>query len=186
MIAVAKTGFYQTSTIVTETVGDLTETVTDTSNTDDKAKSSFYQGQQHYEDSQAAEDILEQIEQIQEDLEVNSLVVRMGLWFPGTPGEDEELFRYTFTDTVEFPENLGVSVAESKTVATAEAVFSIQKDDVEFATITFAAAAAVGTISSVAATTFIAGNTISVIAPSTVDTTLSAISMTLAANRITS
>jgi hypothetical protein len=184
MTIVAKTGFFQTSTVVVETVGDLTETVADTENTDDKAKSSFYQSQRHYEDSAAAEDYLIQIEAIVEGLEANSLVVRMGLWFVGIPSEDEELFRYTFTDTVEFPENLGVSLAESKVQATAEAVFSIQKDDVEFATITFEAGSDVGTIGDVAATTFIAGNTISVVAPSVVDTTLSDISMTLAATRV--
>jgi hypothetical protein len=186
MTIVAKTGFYQTSTIVTETVGDLTETVTDTSSTDDKAKSSFYQSQHHYEEADAAADILEEIEQIQEDLEANSLVVRMGLWFAGTPSEDELLFRYTFTDTVEYPANLGVTQAESLVAATAEAVFSIQKDDVEFATITFEAASAVGTLGASDATTFIAGETLSVVAPSAVDSTLSGINITLAANRVTS
>jgi hypothetical protein len=186
MTIVAKTGFFQESTIVTETVGDLTETVTDTSSTDDKAKSSFYQSQQHYEEAEAAADILSEIEQIQEDLEQNSLVVRMGLWFPGTPSEDEELFRYTFTDTVEYPADLGVTQANARTAATAETVFSIQKDDVEFATITFEAASDVGTMGTSDATTFIAGETLSVVAPSSVDSTLAYISMTLAANRVTS
>jgi hypothetical protein len=61
----AKTGFYQTNPVVEETESSLVETATDISSNDDKAKTSFYQGNLEYEQVPQGNSILEDCEAAQ-------------------------------------------------------------------------------------------------------------------------
>jgi len=78
------------------------------------------------------------------------------------------------------PANLTSSQAVAQTAATASTVYSIQKNAVEFGTITFAAAGTVGTFVAASSATFVAGDILSIVAPTPADTTLADIDITLA------
>lgn len=96
----------------------------------------------------------------------------------GLPPIDAQVLAYYFPRPVEFPLDLAGSVAKVTSNATASTVFSIQKDGVQFATITFAPADPIGQFSG-ALTSFSAGEMLTVVAPSTQDTTLQGLYFTL-------
>lgn len=80
---------------------------------------------------------------------------------------------------VTFPANLEDSQAGAEVAATADAVFSITKNGVEFATLTFPAASAEGVFDCDSDTTFESGDVLRVIAPTPRDATLSGVAATL-------
>ena len=82
------------------------------------------------------------------------------------------------TRSLSFVANLTGSVAIVDVAPTADAVFSLQKNGTQFATITFSAATTTGVFAGVL-TTFVSGDILSIVAPSTVDSTLSGVWFTL-------
>lgn len=80
---------------------------------------------------------------------------------------------------VTFPANLEDSQAGAEVAATSEAVFSITKNGVEFATLTFPAGNSTGVFACATDTTFESGDVLRVIAPTPRDATLSGVAATL-------
>lgn len=80
---------------------------------------------------------------------------------------------------VTFPAGLTESQAGAEVAASADAVFSITKNGVEFATLTFPAASAEGVFACATDTTFESGDVLRVIAPNPRDATLSGVAATL-------
>lgn len=107
----------------------------------------------------------------------------MAMSVSGVPLAGEELFFHVFTASIKFEASLSGSVAKANVAATAEAVFSIKKNGVEFATLTFAAAGTTGSFVAASATTFTIGDVLTVIAPASQDATLAGIAITLAGAR---
>lgn len=84
---------------------------------------------------------------------------------------------------VTFPAGLTESQAGAEVAASADAVFSITKNEVEFATLTFPAASAEGVFACATDTTFESGDVLRVIAPTPRDATLSGVAATLVGYR---
>ena len=112
--------------------------------------------------------------------------VAVTLWDPGRPGAGEVMWSGIFDVPVSFPANMASPNATSRAIAgaaaTAEAVLSLRKNEVEFATLTFAASGTVGTFAG-AATDFSAGDRLSIVAPDPRDASLAQIAITLAGAR---
>ncbi len=104
----------------------------------------------------------------------------IGAMFPGVPGASAIVFRLPVTRALTFPAGMPFSRAVLLVAPTASTVFSIQKNDVEFATITFAAGAMVGTFTSASDTSLVAGDILSIVAPGTPDGTAADLGVTLA------
>lgn len=101
----------------------------------------------------------------------------------GRPSTGETLLSFLFTRAVTFPAGLTLSRAKSVVAATASSVFSIQKNGVQFGTMTFAISATTATFAAASQTDFAAGDTITVVAPNPRDNTLSGVYGTLAGTR---
>jgi len=84
---------------------------------------------------------------------------------------------------VTFPAGLTESQAGAEVAASADAVFSITKNGVEFATLTFPAGDSTGVFACATDTTFESGDVLRVIAPSPRDATLSGVAATLVGYR---
>lgn len=101
---------------------------------------------------------------------VAATVFDIPFFFQGKPASGAELVRIIFTRNLVSPTNLTLSQGSSETVAATESVYSIRKNNVEFAQATFAAAAAtcsfVGTSMS-----FGTSDILSILALSAVDAT---------------
>ena len=101
----------------------------------------------------------------------------------GIPSSDMVMLRYPMPRAVSFPKNLVGSLAVSGVAASASAAFSIRKNGVQFATMTFGAglttAVFVGT-----ATSFAARDVLTIMAPNTPDTTLADLGFSLAGTRL--
>lgn len=80
---------------------------------------------------------------------------------------------------ITFPAGLAGSYATVATAPTAEAVFSLRQDGVEFATVTFAAASTTGVFDCPTDADFLAGDLFSMVAPSPADATLADLAITL-------
>lgn len=90
----------------------------------------------------------------------------------GLPVENEVVYRRRMGRLVTIPANFVGSIARSDVAATAQSVFTIKKNDTTVASITFALGATTGTFSVQGAITFIESDKFSIVAPSTVDSTL--------------
>ena len=101
----------------------------------------------------------------------------------GQPTDDLTILRYPIVRSVSFPATLSGSRAVSAVAASAEAVFSVRKNGVDFGTFTFAAGTTVATFTGTA-TTLSAGDVLTVVAPSTADSTLSDIGFALTGTRL--
>lgn len=106
----------------------------------------------------------------------------VAVFVPFKPTSAEVVLRHVFTRTVEFPGDLAGSRAKVVTAATAEAVFSLKRNGVEFGTVTVAGAGTTGTFAG-AATIFAAGDELTIAAPNPADATLAFIIMTLAGEK---
>lgn len=104
-------------------------------------------------------------------------------YYPGKPTAGAIMMFATLATTVNFAVNLAGSVGKSKTAATAQTDFDVQKNGVSIGTVRYAAAAAVPTFIAASTTSFAAGDDIRIIAPATPDATLADISWTLAGVR---
>src|SRR3990167_1292164 len=93
------------------------------------------------------------------------------LWADAAAGPSET-WTWLFNGTVTFVVGLTTSRAKSDVAATAQAVFSLRKNGVEFGTITFAAASTTGVFAAASETIFVDGDELDVVAPSVMDATL--------------
>ena len=98
------------------------------------------------------------------------------------PLAGEVITRIVVSTGITFAAALSGSYAKAETASTGAAEFSVQKNDVEFGTITFTASAT-GTLAAASETTFSAGDILSIVAPAFRDATLADISITLAGDR---
>lgn len=162
----AKTGFYQSNTVVEETESSLSETATNLSSNDTKVKSSFYRDNSEYESVGNIWNL--------------ALLARIPIFIQGQMTNGELLARYIMVDDgLEFDSTN--SEASAVTAATAETIISLKKNGTQFGTVTFAASGTDGAISG--STTFSTGDVLTVVAPATADITLGSTSITLAATR---
>lgn len=105
------------------------------------------------------------------------------IWYDnGRPIDSEVLVEAPFALQVQFPANMQGSVGKASVAATANAVFSIQKNGVQFATMTFAAGSTSATFAGTA-TSFVSGDELKVVAPSSQDATLSQVRATFTGYR---
>lgn len=114
---------------------------------------------------------------------------RYDLFFddPDQPVSGEVVLKAPFTTEVTFPAGMLQSKARADTGPAAEAVFSLRKNGVEFATCTFAIGATTGTFACPSATTFDPDNNdeLSIVAPDPMDATLRRPRLTLSGFRPT-
>lgn len=103
--------------------------------------------------------------------------------YNGKPTASQVIFRYAFPmgAAVMFPAGLTGSSGSAGTAATGSTVFSLKKDGVEFATMTFAAGATTPTFSAATETYFGEYDVLTVVAPASPDSTLANFSYTLIA-----
>ncbi|HEX3538133.1 MAG TPA: hypothetical protein VHU15_15345 [Stellaceae bacterium] len=100
------------------------------------------------------------------------------LQYLGIPQAGSPILRYTFADPVSFAASFTASTASAGTPATAATIFDIARNGSNFATLTFAAAATIGSFAG-PAQSVIAGDVLTVTARST-DATLANLSGILA------
>ncbi len=105
----------------------------------------------------------------------------IGIYFDGAPGADEVLYRLLVNRGLALPINLTNSVADAAVAATAQTDVDIRKNGVSVGTVRWAAAATAATFIFASEVTFVSGDTLELVAPTTPDTTLASISITLAA-----
>lgn len=103
-------------------------------------------------------------------------------WDSDRPATAEEVVAHIVTTTVTFPIAFAESRAKALVASTGTAVYSIQKNGVQIGTLTFTASLT-GVFALASATTFVAGDRFSLVAPSPRDATLSGVSMTIVASR---
>lgn len=94
-------------------------------------------------------------------------------------GLDTVLVFYT-PRNFSFPNNLSGSVFKAGVAATGQSIFSLKKNDVEFATATFSASGVTASFSANGQIDFNAGDKLSIVAPTNQDTTLANIYISLA------
>lgn len=99
----------------------------------------------------------------------------------GRPGDGED-FDSLFARGVTFPAGLAGSIARVSAAPTAEAVFSVLRNGSPIGTVTFAAAATGGVFAGAGAA-FVAGDKLTLRAPTPRDATLGGLLFTLAGNR---
>jgi hypothetical protein len=102
-----------------------------------------------------------------------------GSW-PGSPAASQIVERYIFATAVNFSAGLGGSYGMAGAAATAAATFSIAKNGTAIGTMAFAAGATSATFTMSSATTFAAGDVLTIAAPATPDATLANLAWTLA------
>ena len=98
--------------------------------------------------------------------------------FAGVPTANEVVQRYVFAGTVKFPGGLTGSQGSAGVAATASTTYNIQKNGVDIGTMTFAASAMSASFAMPAATTFMTGDVLTVVAPLIPDPTLTNIAWT--------
>ena len=112
--------------------------------------------------------------------------VAVVVWDPGRPGAGELVWSGVLDVAIDFPTDFNatnyVSRAKAGVTATATAVYSIQKNGVQFGTLSFGAGVTNGVFDGTA-TSFVAGDVLSIVAPSPRDATLAQVAITLAGNR---
>lgn len=107
----------------------------------------------------------------------------IAFWDPGRAAAGETVFKIIVSRTVTFPAGLTNSQAIASTAATTEAVWSIRRNGVEFATMTFEPGATVAAFASTADTLAGSGDLITIVAPDSRDATLADITGVLAGTR---
>ena len=107
------------------------------------------------------------------------------VYIPGVLTADQVLLYHVFSfQGASFPVDLDGSTAKAMDAATAETVVDIQKNGTSIGSITWAAAGTNGTFTFTTETAFVEGDTLSLIAPSTADTTLGYVSVSLRGTKI--
>jgi len=103
--------------------------------------------------------------------------------YNGVPTSSLVLMRLPFVRTIVFPSGMADSKMVAGTAATAETVFSIKIDGVEFATATFAISGTVATFACASDQEFVAGEVLTIVAPASPDATLADLGWLLAGTR---
>ena len=98
--------------------------------------------------------------------------------YSGAPSSNLLMQQYVFTETVVFPSGLAGSAGVAGVAATGSAGFNIAKNNSLVGTMTFAAGSKTATFTMASATTFVAGDILTMFAPATPDATLSSLSWT--------
>src|SRR5947207_2559706 len=101
-----------------------------------------------------------------------------GSW-SGSPAPSPIIERYIFATPVNFPAGLAGSYGGAAPAATSTATFSIQRNGTAIGTMTFAAAATTASFIMTSATSFAAGDVLTITAPATPDATLANLAWTL-------
>jgi hypothetical protein len=96
----------------------------------------------------------------------------------GTATANQVVQRYVFAGTVTFPVGLAGSQGTAGVAATASTAFNVQKNGVVVGSMTFATSAISATFAMPAATTFMTGDVLTVVAPPTPDPTLANLAWT--------
>lgn len=97
------------------------------------------------------------------------------------PADGEVIFSAPAAHRFYIPASATGSKSKAIVAATAQSIFSLRKNGVEFGTVTFAASGTTGTFSVAASTSFDPANNdyFSIVAPATTDATLADISFTV-------
>ena len=99
--------------------------------------------------------------------------------YSGTTPANLVVQRYVFAGKVMFPVGLAGSQGTAGVAATAATTYSIQKNAAYVGTMVFAASATTATFTMASATTFMAGDVLTVVAPASPDPTLANLAWTL-------
>jgi len=111
---------------------------------------------------------------------VNTLMVeQIEDWVLGKPGAGAVIKRFVAVRNFTIPIAQAGSQVKANVAATATAVFNLAKNGVNFGTWSFAAAGTVPTLAAAAATSFVAGDVLSITAPGAQDATLADIALNL-------
>jgi len=108
----------------------------------------------------------------------------IGSTYNGAIPDGAVLLRYPMPRAIELPVGLTASAGVAAVTASSQAVFNIQKNGGTVGTMTFAAASTTATFSAASATTFAAGDVLTVVGPATADSTLADIGLSLAGMRV--
>lgn len=93
-------------------------------------------------------------------------------FYPGVVDDSALCLRHVCVFAVDFPAALTGSYSKAGAAATAETIFSIKKNGSEFGTITFAISGTTGTLAAASATSFSAGDLLTIVAPADNDASL--------------
>lgn len=104
--------------------------------------------------------------------------------FVGKPSAGAVVLRFPLPRTVRFLSGMALSKGVAAIAATATASFSIRKNGIEFATMSFAASGANATFACAATTDFATSDVLTLVAPASPDDTLSDIGFAFAGLRI--
>jgi putative tail protein len=107
-----------------------------------------------------------------------TVTVVTGTFVNGQPTASLVLQRYVFAAAVTFPAGFAGSQGTAETAATATATFEIQQNGTNIGTMVFAAGATTATFTMAAATTFNAGDVLTLVAPAVPDATLANLAWT--------
>jgi hypothetical protein len=99
--------------------------------------------------------------------------------FTGSTTANLVVQRYVFAGTVIFPAGLSGSQGTAGVAATATTTYNIRKNGANVGTMVFAAGATAATFAMASATTFMAGDILTVVAPALPDATLANLAWTL-------
>lgn len=107
----------------------------------------------------------------------------LSVYAPGVPSASATLLFHTVTRPFSWPANMTGSYGKSLVAADAQTDFDVTKNGASVGTIRFAAAATTATFVGFAATTFVAGDIIKIIAPASPDADLSGATFALFGTR---
>lgn len=93
-------------------------------------------------------------------------------FYPGVLADSALCVRHVCVFAVDFPVDLAGSYSKAAAAADAETVFSVNKNGSEFGTITFAASGSTGTFAAASATSFAAGDVLTIVAQASADATI--------------
>lgn len=111
----------------------------------------------------------------EDDVEWIKRPLRIGVSIGGLPVANEILMLYAFDQAASFPAGMTNSQAIAGASATASTTFTVKKNGTSIGTIVFSAAGTVGSFTGFSASSFGAGDVLSLTAPTTPDVTLGAI-----------
>ena len=107
----------------------------------------------------------------------------LGLTWAGTLPASQVLLRYPFPRAVDFPAGLTGSRGVAAVAATATTTLDLRKNGTSVGSVQYAAGATTATLTMASATSFAAGDVLTVHAPASVDATLADIGLSLAGTR---